>query len=341
MWKERYPGGGAYLGIDTVAVCGEIRDIDASDLYSLDSSRYVDWSTGAAKLDRTIFRLPSGGRLTLRSRRGLMTASIEASPSKLLRGSNFHPSTAAEVRAVMSHLYAEVGERGRWATRFGDMRLTRVDATGHIREVSQRDRLLRALATLPVPRNPPTALRHDRARGGALTLSRGPGRHWKLVAYDKEAEVAHRAARSRGATRAAAMRDLRHARGVLRVEVVHRTPVLRRLAVVTVGDLSDQVFAQQHRRRFDQVGLGLEIGGLMTAVRVAHEASNLTPQQRVMAMGVLLFDLAGVDTGLKPEIVSKHRRRARALGLAPEALDSAGPPVRLDYDTARQVEVQR
>ncbi len=334
---------GAYLGLDTVAFRGSLDTVLVDRLERLErveSTETVDWRTGEIGIDRFIYLLPSGGRFRITCQPGHPTfGTVEASLPKVATGSNFDPLPSVDALVVMRALYDEVGERARWKQSFLDQQLMRADATGHFTDVTQRDRLLTALAFLPVPLLPPTSLRHDTGRGGALTLSRGPGRRWKMVTYDKEAEVAARATRAQGEKRAAAARDLARSRGVLRCELVLRRPVLRELCMDTVGQLDDSVLSVEHRRRFHQVGLGLSVAGMDTIARKASMATDMTPQARAIMLAVLLYDFLGEESGLKDDVVRKYRKCARELGFAAESITDGGIPVRLDYDLARQVEV--
>jgi len=338
LWVARNARG-AYLGIDTVAFSGPVSAVRDLSLTKLDASHFADWDTGEITRDRTMFRLRSGARLTITDGAGVrhQSATVEASLPKLVTGSNFDPLSVMQATFAMRSLYDEVAEGVRWEASFLSLRLTRVDATGHISGVTERDRLLRTMALLPVPRLPPTSLRNDDRRGGALTLARGPGRRWKMVAYDKHAEVEARSSRSRGATKAAALRDLNRARGVLRCELVLRRPVLRALALDTIAQLDDDRLGREHRRRFHEVGLGLSIKDMGRIVREVVAVQNLKPQSQMMMLAVLLCDFYGEETGLKSDVVRKYRKHARALGFVPEAFAEQGPAVRLDYDLARQV----
>ena len=58
----------------------------------------------------------------------------------------------------------------------------------------------------------------------------------------------------------------------------------------------------------------------------------------MVMLGVLLCDAHGIDPGLKADTTRDYRRIARAHGLVASRFVDDGPAVRLDYDSAAQVE---
>jgi hypothetical protein len=328
---------GAYLGIDTIAVRGEVISARTPDT-RIEALRVVDGPTGEIGLEKVISRLPSGGRLMLSQRAGgCLFATIEASVPKVRTGSNFDPSSVMSAVEVLESLYDEAGQWCRWNAPLMDLSLTRVDATGHINGVTHRDRHLRTLAMLNV-RSLPTNLRNDPQRGGALTLSSGPGRRWKMHAYDKTAEIRARATRCRGATREQARRDLGRSDGILRCELVLRSPSLRAVGMATVRELDEETLAREHRKQFHRVGLGLSVAGFNKIIEsVENMPEKMSGHDEVMMLGLLLCDLAGYAPRLGAVTARKHRNNARDLGFVPDMLLDLGSSVRLDYDSARQV----
>ena len=104
-------GRGAFAGIDTIAVKGEVRTAERDRARTVRRSRFVDWDTAEVHRDQDITRMPSGARLTLNRTAAGLSATMEFSAPKQLYGSNFEPSPAIDVFRAIEDAYAEASEK--------------------------------------------------------------------------------------------------------------------------------------------------------------------------------------------------------------------------------------
>ena len=330
---------GPVVGIDTMRWGGPVRAVERlDDLKIVDDLSSIDLETGELSHKKVVGRIPGGGTMWLYYEGTRITsARIEASLPKVLTGSNFTLLSLRDALPVMERLDAKAGRYVEWADPFDGRHIYRADAASHFSGVTHRDHLLRGLATAPgYPQR--SAVRHDRQRGGAMSLTRGPtGRSGCL--YDKQGETLSRSRRARSPrTREAAQRELAITKDVLRYELRLRSSALTKIGITTVATLALEPLAAAHQSCFHEFGFGLEVAGMNEVVHKAlHADSKLTGHDRLMTLGVSLAEFYNEVVPLSEESRRKYRGLQRALGIAPSDFASVAPVVRLDYDTGAQV----
>lgn len=318
---------------------GPASDIDIRSLEALSERlQLLSGTTGEVHVDKKIFRLPeSRARLTLKYSLGkLHVAQLECSLPKVKTGSNRNPLPLVEAMRVMRDVDEEAARYLFWEQPFQERGLYRIDATGHIRGVRNRWRILKSIGDLQGLPHPPQ-VRRDPRLGWAQSFACGPGSgSWKFIAYDKQAEIAHRMRWAKGAEQEMAHRDFPDSGELVRCELRLRKAELRRLQMPRAMDLREETLMQEHRRRFHEVGLGRSVMGMNHALQKIRR-SSLSASDQTMLLGVLTCDLFGENPGLSDKCLRKHRKNARRLGIAIEDVQGIAEIVRLDYDRGIEV----
>ncbi len=281
--------------------------------------------------------------VNVRKLNGIKVGIMEFSPATVLRGVNLDPSSAEEVWQVVDLCYRLATRYVRWSSPVGKLEVTRLDVVRTFQPVPDLPVLLAALSLIPGSRLGFDKPYRNPKTGSMETLVRGAHPTWTARMYDKHAQLINLAARATTTQRPTIMDAAEQAVGTARYEAQLRRPLLQNMGVRVMDDIanSESRIAAKARDLFERCRYGSEVGGISKVIdAVRRMRSTPADYKRVERMlGQLLLNAYGEPLSSKDEkTIREHRRLAEKYGLNPADLrNSDRPPIRLDYDLARQV----
>jgi len=325
-----------FVGIDTIRVRGSVEEPKGLDGFAKVGLRRID---GVLVPSIAILKVEGAPqfRLTLTSRPP--QAVFEFSIPKWVWGDNLVTvSTDVAMDAVCCAM-ARAKPVLSWLDAPANLRLVRVDL---VRDFVVGDpfavtSFIEGQRRLDPPYRPPVQTWDENAE--YTNLRRGTGHRWRNSLYDKAAEVASRAHQTRpGPNREGLLALSEAATGVLRNELLLRSPVLREQRLESMSDLTRANTERLHRQYFERAGFHHEVGNF-DKVRVAAISATENDRKRLpKIIGMLWMDGLGIPYAMSENTKREYRRTARRLGLtAADVSEASEAAVRLDYDSGELI----
>lgn len=324
------------FGVDTITVRGPVDAEAVGQLSRQRIRRIFDPGTGEAIDTITSAEAlgPSGVHFIVGTWwAGRPEVQFEFSVPNRIRGDNRVPATPAEVVGALKPVYAEVNASLPWACTLEELTVSRIDIARDFEGVDDGLLLIQELARTPA-RRMGTTTHHARKGGGVETLVREV-RRCSAKLYLREAKYSSPGRFRDGALAAAEA-------GVVRYELTLRAKAADKAGLGHVGDLRMAALVNVAREYFDRrCRFGDVVAGPAWKVRSAVDQLAATKQSAVMtSLGQLVADAYGVQSHRHEKSVAGYRRDYARVGLTPaDLLRPDRPPVRLDFDTGRLVDV--
>jgi len=325
----------SFVGIDTLSVMAEVVDYD---IESFTYTRYRQ-TDQHDHLTSASTRFASGLTIQLQRWHQKFVARFECSIPRVRYGNNLKVATADETLEVVQGLRSQASDLVKWAEPVDNFSIMRIDITRdfYFDIRAELDGFMEGQRLLNLPYRPPVQLWGDEC--GYTNLRRGNGKRWRSCLYSKESELKAQADNPRliPGARAELVALSKCAQGVLRNETMLRRVVLKRTELQTVGDLSDRVIKDLHRKYFRRAGFDHEVG---STDKLRCTLGNLPSTERSTAtamFGMLFIESLGEQPPLSENTRCKYERQAKRLGLTVADMTGLTSSLRLDYDSGALV----
>ncbi|CAN5857882.1 hypothetical protein BH24ACT15_BH24ACT15_35960 [soil metagenome] len=320
-----------HVGIDTVRLRGRLTQWPDPELFK----RHVDSRTpsGDRRITSMYTEMGTGVTLHVDTRWGLH-AWMEVSIPNWLWDTNVNVATVTQMRTAATCLYEDAGRLVSWGVDADQLSVTRIDTVRTFSDVEDYPTLLEGLRLLELPYRPGvTAWTNANL---TTSIRRGPkGGDWRARLYGKREECLPRAVSipPESSQRQALLSEAQAVTGMLRYELVARTPVLKRYAVGVLADVSENGIRALNQGYFCRAGFDREVGGMTKLKDVALIAEAEGDRKDIeKAFAMLLMELLGLPTTNGEKTRQRLARVAKKYGIS--AADFAmtdRPSVRLDY----------
>lgn len=293
------------LGIDTIRVGGPCGSVD---------TRASGWrgsfetTASGVKVTHRLRSLPTGGVLDVCVTRDGVTAWVEASVPKMLRGHNVELATVCEAVDVATGMTEAAST---WLQFDGPLSINRLDATRDMHNVVDMAPILLGLSGVPVAGRKVRDLYRDPQASSAQTLmTRNKSR--AVRAYNKGEES-----------------SAPEALHVLRCEAQTRRRALRSMGIGRLELLREEDVYRCAKDGFDWANLGAPLAPMDDALVKVVNADGLTQAARMKLVGYMVMCSHGMDAGLDRRRRSELRKRLQQVGAFSAETTNV---VRLDFD---------